>query len=38
MFEGKHYHFYDMLECNGYNILTMTEDEICDALGSKYDD
>jgi hypothetical protein len=38
VFEGKHYHFYDMLECNGYNILTMTEDEICDALYSKYDD
>jgi hypothetical protein len=28
MFVGKSYHFYDMIEYKGRNILTMTEDEI----------
>jgi hypothetical protein len=32
MLVGKHYQFYDVLEYKGYNILTMTEDEVYDAL------
>jgi hypothetical protein len=31
MFVGKSYHFYDMLEHKGCNILVMTEDEIYSA-------
>jgi hypothetical protein len=33
MFVGKSYHFYDMLECKGCNILKMTEDEVFRMLG-----
>jgi hypothetical protein len=32
MFVGKSYHFYDMLEHKGCNILVMTEDEIYSAI------
>lgn len=28
MFTGKYYHFYNMLECKGGNILTMSEAEV----------
>jgi len=32
MFQGKSYHFYDMLEHKGRNILKMTKDEIYNAV------
>ena len=35
MFVGKHYQFYDVLEHKGYNILTMTEDQVINALSSQ---